>query len=232
MEWLIITFLAIRLPLNTSDNLLINTESLGFYRVNYDEEGWARIARQLNDDHTKFSKSARARIISDALALAEAGQLPYKTAFGIISYLPEEKNFLPLSVAVKALGNLYDRVSDTDLEESTKVFILEKLKTVFNTIDFDILSFADGEDVLERLMYECVKPGKASLHKSDVYPLIAAMSDQLVGAEVVSDFILDNWKELTDRFSQDRGGLTAVLERGVSLNSEREIKQVRYCDRV
>ncbi|PIO67164.1 peptidase family M1 [Teladorsagia circumcincta] len=221
------------------------------------------------------------------------------------------------------------RIDDLTVELTQrrfKVFILEKLKTVFNTIDFDSLSFADGEDFLEsrtkreivqlycklspddctkklthqfetnvmakcsnktiasvcssvppsgrsmvycagvaqggdmefkqihqlsrtevnaaeqarlidalacsrdprklrKLMYECVKPGKASLHKSDVYPLIAAMSDQLVGAEVVSDFILDNWKELTDRFSQDRGGLTAVLERGVSLNSEREIKQ-------
>ncbi|KAK6050904.1 hypothetical protein COOONC_11592, partial [Cooperia oncophora] len=43
---------AIRLPLNNSDTILINTESLGFYRVNYDEEGWARIARQLDVDHT------------------------------------------------------------------------------------------------------------------------------------------------------------------------------------
>ncbi|KAK6050903.1 hypothetical protein COOONC_11591, partial [Cooperia oncophora] len=68
----------------------------------------------------KYSQSARARIISDALALAEAGQLPYETALGVISYLPKEMDSLPWSAAVKGLENLYNRVSNTDLEESTK----------------------------------------------------------------------------------------------------------------
>ncbi|KAK6010334.1 hypothetical protein OSTOST_24640, partial [Ostertagia ostertagi] len=180
----------------------------------------------------KYSPSARTRFISDALALAEAAA----TA-----------------------------VNEGDYNENFKAFILEKLTTVFNTINFDSLSFADGDDILEsrtkreivqlycklspddctkkltqqfeanvlakcsnksiasvcsRLMYECVNPGKASLHKSDIS---ADRSDERStgGSEIVSDFILDNWKEVLSGSC----GLSAVLENAVSLNSEREIKQ-------
>ncbi|KAK5982459.1 hypothetical protein GCK32_008866, partial [Trichostrongylus colubriformis] len=140
---------AIRLPLNTSDTILINTESLGYYRINYDEEGWATIVRQLKNDHKKYSPSARARIISDALALADAGQLPYETALGVISYLPKEVDMLPWSAAVTALKNLYSHLADSELEESSRTFVLNKLAAIFKSIDFGSLNFGDGNDFLE-----------------------------------------------------------------------------------
>ncbi|XGW01548.1 hypothetical protein V3C99_014011 [Haemonchus contortus] len=318
---------AIRLPLNVSDEILINPDSLGFYRVNYDDEGWAEIARQLELDHTKYSPSARARFISDALALAEAGMLPYETAFAVISYLPKETDYLPWSVAVTALDNFYNRLSDSDLEESANEFVLEKLTPIFKLIDLGSLNFDNGDDFLasttrrriaklycklspdvcnekltnqfkknllaqcdknssiasacskvpsigrsmvycvgvaeggdkdfkkihelsrdevntgertrltealacskdprklRNLLYESIESEDGAVRKSNVQQLVTAMNDQLVGAEIITDFVLDNWKELTNRFAQDPGNLQAVLGNALDLNSEREIKQ-------
>ncbi|KAK6037211.1 hypothetical protein COOONC_25284, partial [Cooperia oncophora] len=78
---------------------------------------------------------------------------------------------------------------------------------------------------LRKILYESMNAGKGSVPKSDVHQLVTAMNDQPVGAEIVGDFVLDNWKELTERFSQDRSGLSAVLENAIQLNSEREVKE-------
>ncbi|VDO85250.1 unnamed protein product, partial [Haemonchus placei] len=282
---------AIRLPLNVSDEILINPDSLGFYRVNYDDEGWAEIARQLEVDHT--------------------------TAFAVISYLPKETDYLPWSVAVTALENFYNRLSDSDLEESANEFVLEKLTPIFNLIDLGSLNFDNGDDFLASttrrriaklycklspdvcnekltnqfkknllaqcdknssiasacskvpsigrsmvycvgvaqggdkdfkkihelsqdelcltttnqqlidfsLLYESMESEDGAVRKSNVQQLVTAMNDQLVGAEIVTDFVLDNWKELTNTFAQDRDNLQAVLGNALDLNSEREIKQ-------
>ncbi|VDO90356.1 unnamed protein product [Heligmosomoides polygyrus] len=317
---------AIRLPLNVSDHLLINTESIGFYRVNYDEEGWSKIVRQLQKDHTKYPPSARARFVSDALALAASGQFSYETAFGVLSYLPMETEYQPWSNAAKGLEDLYDRMSETDLEPSVKEFVLKKLKSIFDKLDLSSLSFtedkqwqeskstsqivklycklspevcykgltsqfesnflgncgsngissvcssvsptirsfvycagvAGGSDnefekvrqlslrevnaverkkliealacsrdprKLRRLLHECVQPTKSTVDVEDVHPLMAAINNEPVGAEIVSNFVLDNWKELTERFSYDHTALSAVMRGALRFDSEREAKQ-------
>ncbi|KHJ76163.1 hypothetical protein OESDEN_24217, partial [Oesophagostomum dentatum] len=131
---------AVRLPLNLSDTLLINPESLGYYRVNYDEQGWLAFADQLKKDHQKYPPSARARLISDALALAEAGLLPYEQAFGIVEYLPQETDSLPWAIALRGLRNLYERLSRSELEEDAQKFVVEKMAEIFKSLDLDNLS--------------------------------------------------------------------------------------------
>lgn len=50
-----------------------------------------------------------------------------------------------------------------------------------------------------RLLHECVQPTKSTVDVEDVHPLMAAINNEPVGAEIVSNFVLDNWKELTER---------------------------------
>ncbi|WKY08869.1 hypothetical protein Q1695_001781 [Nippostrongylus brasiliensis] len=288
---------AVRLPLNVTDTLLINTDSSGFYRVNYDEDGWVNIARQLREDHTKYSPDARARMISDALALAEAGQLPYETVFDLVAYLPKETDHVPWSSAIRGLENIYDRLSETDIEENAKSSIVEKMAAMFNGIDLDKLSYSDEKQFFEsrtapdivrvycklspdacttklksqfenQLLSQCDANSIASecsrtspsaramvycagvasggdmefnrirqlalkestnnlIHKTEMPLLISAMNRQPVGAEIVSDFILDNWRDFVDKFAEDRSALSDVLRNALRLDSEREIKQAR-----
>ncbi|KIH49044.1 hypothetical protein ANCDUO_20882, partial [Ancylostoma duodenale] len=113
----------VRLPLNLSDTLLINPESLGYYRVNYDEQGWVAIADLLQKDHQR--------------------------AFAVISYLPKETDYLPWTVALRGLTNLYSRLSKTELEPKAKEFVQEKTAELFTSLDLDNLSSPDDSKFLE-----------------------------------------------------------------------------------
>ncbi|EYC15756.1 hypothetical protein Y032_0036g3341 [Ancylostoma ceylanicum] len=317
---------AVRLPLNLSDTLLINPESLGYYRVNYDEQGWIAIADLLQKDHQKLPAAARARIVSDALALAEGGQLPYERAFAVISYLPKETDYLPWTVALRGLRNLYNRLSKTELEPKAKEFVKEKTSQLFTSLDLDNLSPPDDSKFLEsqlrkdlaalycemspeectkklvaqfetnfmtpckdnevasdcskvpsfirswvycagvseggpqeyeqvrkfsinevdsaekrrllealtcsrdpralrRLLYDSIHTGTSPILKSDVQSIVESMNNQVVGEEVVSDFVLDNWRDLNDRFALDKATLSNILGSAIRLNSERDVKQ-------
>ncbi|KAK2153435.1 hypothetical protein LSH36_297g02026 [Paralvinella palmiformis] len=50
--------------------ILGNIDYMGFYRTNYDEDMWRRLADQLHRDHTVFPTANRAGLISDAFNLA------------------------------------------------------------------------------------------------------------------------------------------------------------------
>ncbi|ESN97941.1 hypothetical protein HELRODRAFT_177606 [Helobdella robusta] len=50
--------------------LKVNTKMPGFYRVNYDMNGWSGIINQLKSNHKVFSSIERSSLISDAFTLA------------------------------------------------------------------------------------------------------------------------------------------------------------------
>ncbi|XP_064595778.1 glutamyl aminopeptidase-like [Liolophura sinensis] len=75
--------------------LLGNVNYQGFYRVNYQESMWAKLTKQLRDDHTLISQSNRAGLIDDALNLARAGLLDYNVALNVTTYLDQEESYVP-----------------------------------------------------------------------------------------------------------------------------------------
>nr|XP_009483146.1 PREDICTED: glutamyl aminopeptidase [Pelecanus crispus] len=58
----------ITLPPDTDAN--VNPDHIGFYRVNYDSQNWARLSTLLLINHTNFSAADRAGILDDAFSLA------------------------------------------------------------------------------------------------------------------------------------------------------------------
>ncbi|VDN56128.1 unnamed protein product [Dracunculus medinensis] len=83
------------------DLFIVNSQSRGFYRVNYDQAGWERIREQLMTDHTKIDVKSRGRIMADLFALAEANIVPYELALNISLYL---KNIIGMYCAVRNLN--------------------------------------------------------------------------------------------------------------------------------
>ncbi|KHJ81326.1 hypothetical protein OESDEN_18988 [Oesophagostomum dentatum] len=78
---------------------------------------------------------------------------------------------------------------------------------------------------LRRLLHEVVHSEKSAIPKADVQSLVESMNSQPVGAEIVSDFVLDNWKDLVERFSLDKATLSDIVRNSVRLDSERDVKQ-------
>ena len=49
---------------------LLNPETYGFYRVNYDSDNWLQLHNQLLKDPSPIAVSARARLLDDAFTMA------------------------------------------------------------------------------------------------------------------------------------------------------------------
>lgn len=125
---------ATRVPLNVTDEILINGNSDGFYRVNYDEAAWKAIQNRLESDHGSFTAPARGRILSDVFALAAANHIPYETALNMTEYLPKEEEFAPTVIALNGLVNLYKILEDTEEADKAKKFALERIQDQFGSI--------------------------------------------------------------------------------------------------
>ena len=69
-----------------------NVNTTGYYRVNYDSTNWKRLGRQLKENHTVFTATDRAGLISDAFNLAFAGLASYSDALGLSKYLPKVRS--------------------------------------------------------------------------------------------------------------------------------------------
>lgn len=71
--------------------------------MNYDLRNWELITDQLMRDHTVIPVINRAQIVGDALNLARAGLLDYRTAMQVVKYLQHERDYLPWEAALSSL---------------------------------------------------------------------------------------------------------------------------------
>ncbi|GMT10815.1 hypothetical protein PFISCL1PPCAC_2112 [Pristionchus fissidentatus] len=139
----------LRLPSNQSDLLILNSDSRGFYRVNYDPRSWSRIHEQLNKNHTHLSPLTRLRLITDSFALADAGKLPYDVALDTIRYLPSEDDRIPILGAIQALELIQKQMGGNEDQEKVKTFIRRVLTQFYKKIvNWERLTFED-EDIIE-----------------------------------------------------------------------------------
>lgn len=84
----------------------------GFYRVNYDRNGWQRIFKVLHSD--KFGNIHvlnRAALVDDLLNLGRAGYQDYETVLDGITYLKRETSYLAFTAALNGLSYLDKRFS-------------------------------------------------------------------------------------------------------------------------
>jgi len=88
---------------------MCSLSTTGYYRVNYDNSNWERLADYLKTPfYANISAINRAQLIDDALNLARAGYLAYETALKITLYLSKETDYIPWYAAVRAFDYLDD----------------------------------------------------------------------------------------------------------------------------
>ncbi|XP_030835801.1 glutamyl aminopeptidase isoform X1 [Strongylocentrotus purpuratus] len=81
------------------DFYVANSDRMGYYRINYDEETWEALGQQLQDNYTEIGEGERAGIIDDSFNLARASRVHYSVALNMTKYLTSETEFVPWDTA-------------------------------------------------------------------------------------------------------------------------------------
>jgi len=109
--------------------MLINSLT-GYYRVNYDNSNWRKIANYLNsDNYTKIHVLNRAQIIDDSYHLMKTNQLDIEIFLELANYLSRETDF----IALYPMFNLLDYMEDFYKFPGTDYFKVSSI--IFNNVE-------------------------------------------------------------------------------------------------
>ncbi|CAL7934472.1 unnamed protein product [Xylocopa violacea] len=115
LDWFLANFSCVELSLEKSvDWIKLNHNSIGYYIVNYTENGWITFIDLLNDDHRVLSATNRADLLHDAFLLAEV-DLNYSVVMNLTSYLMNEDDYQPWVVAAEWFGRMNKFLRGTSL---------------------------------------------------------------------------------------------------------------------
>ncbi|XP_078532219.1 glutamyl aminopeptidase isoform X2 [Lissotriton helveticus] len=133
---------------NNDGFLKINPDSIGFFRVNYEEQNWDTLSSLLLNNLSIFSVADRAGVIDDVFAFASAELLNYTTALNLTKYLVHEDAYLPWQRVTSALSYLTDMLEDDSvLYPKFKEYLRRQVKPIV-----DKLGWNDTGTHLQRLL--------------------------------------------------------------------------------
>lgn len=117
--------------------VVFNVQQTGYYRVNYDENNWDLLAKQLKADHRAIHVVNRAQIMDDALNLAKSGLLDYKTALSVTEYLRNEEEYIPWASALSGFSYLNKMLRRTAAYGDFKRYMLQLVDPIYTKLGFN-----------------------------------------------------------------------------------------------
>ena len=113
---------------------IFNIQQLGYYRVNYDESNWRKIIAVLNSENYELIHVLnRAQLVDDALTFAFDGVISYEIAFGVISYLERETNYIPWYPVTIHFDKLDYILKGTPLHNYFKRYVRKIIRRLYVT---------------------------------------------------------------------------------------------------
>ncbi|TSW48749.1 Glutamyl aminopeptidase [Bagarius yarrelli] len=80
---------------HASDGLIkVNSNHMGFYRVDHPDDIWNAISQQLLTDHLIYNAADRSGYVDDVFALARADVVLYNKTFELLKYLANETEYI------------------------------------------------------------------------------------------------------------------------------------------
>nr|CDJ80959.1 Peptidase M1 domain containing protein [Haemonchus contortus] len=116
---------------NPDTSIVVNADRHGFYRQNYDANGWRKIIKQLKENHKAYSTRTRNAIIGDAFAAALIDELEYKTVFELLEYAKNEEEYLPWTETISGFYAILDFFGNEPESTSAKAFMMNILKPMY-----------------------------------------------------------------------------------------------------
>ncbi|NXL31926.1 AMPE aminopeptidase, partial [Glaucidium brasilianum] len=151
------------IPLPPNSFVNINPDHIGFYRVNYDSQNWARLSTLLVSNHKNFSAADRAGILDDAFSLARPGLVEYSVPLELTKYLTNETDYLPWHRVISSVTYLANMLEDdTNLYPRFQEYFRYKVKPIV-----DQLNWNDSGGHLERLLRASVLDFACSMNDTE-----------------------------------------------------------------
>ncbi|NXP40083.1 AMPN Aminopeptidase, partial [Leiothrix lutea] len=117
---------------NSSDWLLLNLNVTGYFRVNYNQDNWNRLLKQLDDNHTVFPVINRAQIIDDAFNLARAKYVNVTLALDTTRFLGQETEYMPWQAALSSLQYFQQMFDRSEVFGAMSRYIKKQVTPLFN----------------------------------------------------------------------------------------------------
>ncbi|MFH4977557.1 hypothetical protein AB6A40_004266 [Gnathostoma spinigerum] len=119
---------------NTGHPFLIDVDSNGYYRVQYDEVTWNDIIEILLENYSSIPGAARSRLLDDSFVLAEAGRIPFKIPLRLSEYLVVEPKVIPIATFLSRLEILQQRLYRHKRAALIDKFIIYLLQPTFDEV--------------------------------------------------------------------------------------------------
>ncbi|XP_061399840.1 glutamyl aminopeptidase-like [Musca vetustissima] len=123
---------------NEIEWIKLNKNQVGYYLVNYPLDIWQALINTLIFRRGDFTNADRAHLISDAFALADAGQLDYTIPLDLSKYLRKELDYVPWSVGASRLKNITNLLYSTDIYSKVVKYARLLLKNVCESVTWEV----------------------------------------------------------------------------------------------
>ncbi|XP_050434301.1 thyrotropin-releasing hormone-degrading ectoenzyme-like [Adelges cooleyi] len=128
-------FYIIKLPLETDKWFIVNLQSTGFYRVNYEEENWLALIEQLKNAPDVIHVLNRAHLVDDSFNLARAGRLNYTVPLELTNYLDKENDVIPWYSVMNSFNYILDRMRRSPLYFEFENYVSDKALIIFTKLE-------------------------------------------------------------------------------------------------
>ncbi|XP_061386743.1 aminopeptidase N-like [Musca vetustissima] len=111
--------------------LILNKQSTGFYRINYDEQNWKMIVQGLIDSPYRVHARNRAQLIHDAYRFSISNRLSHSILLDMLTYLSNEEEYAPWATS-RAIFDTFNRFFIDDKEyEHFKQYLAYIIEPVY-----------------------------------------------------------------------------------------------------
>lgn len=128
-------------PLWEPSWVIVNTQRMGYYRVNYDLTLWQLLIEQLNSPgFNEIHVLNRAGTIDDAYQFARAGLRNYDLVLGLLNYLERETDYIPWAVAYRVNTPLNRYITGTQTHRAYQAFNRKNVERLFDELGVNIIA--------------------------------------------------------------------------------------------
>ncbi|WKY12408.1 hypothetical protein Q1695_003749 [Nippostrongylus brasiliensis] len=167
---------------NPEESFVVNADRHGFYRQNYDSNGWGKIIKQLKDDHEVYSSRTRNAIISDAFAAALVDKLDYVTLFELLEYAKKETEYLPWQETMDGFTSILEYFGNEPESRAAMSYMRGILKPIYDKVNITHLAahYKDEELFFQMNLNQAVLSTFCKLGSKDCIEKFKALFDKEV----------------------------------------------------
>ncbi|XP_070557705.1 aminopeptidase N-like [Ptychodera flava] len=136
--------------MNDQDWIFFNIDKWGFYRVNYDDDNWQKLANQFKIDHTVITGKSRASTIDDAFMAAEPFHTDIVNALRLTEYLDKEFEYVVWETVLDNLDYTHRMLLRTAEFYLFEVYWSQKVKPLYELLGWDF-SLGGHQDYFQRI---------------------------------------------------------------------------------